>query len=725
MVRAPAKSCPNLSRLSDEAEDALLNKFLQVRAFKQLGWLDAYRDPVDDSQSEPADPLQRILSTEMKDQLNPLETEATRVVTIAGSRGQVALDGLARTKLEPERAQELFSQRDNLARSLWSYVHELILFEAAENSLHQRLYRRYDKHYQTFMVGVLPNSPSNHGQEVLEALKADLGERLSRGKGYSVDRFDIPADENEPASEMYMLFHPNPPTSVREIDDQGVRTRLYFRPPGEAMVVYSPSEGRIHVRASSRYLRHEIASSFVETVLDQELSSQPVDFQAYDISRFFDGFDLPLPDLGDLVINRAQVIRAEVSIGNLASRLALSTTIDHDMSALIEAEPGLDRVFERAVAIRFIEIAVRYRRFGDDKDRTLDFTITDRNTSSLMSLEDAEERVLGHRLMREWGILREGRAPDANQDAEVMAALLSLWEIGAKMVTGAWLLQRGVNVTKLTQNGFLVPAGWEGDDLIDDEEDLGQVAASVEPTAEEADLAVSPGQSAPGGSSERYRRYRVRDEWVAEHLHERASEIVDAAAVEELTPNLIVLGTLAIDGRDVPVYLARKLTDERAFSSIDTELRIRSDKGIGLVLRAGPALGRCLAANVVTSLSDHLLADRAEIAVDRDALMRTFSNNRTLARGGTTVTFEAAGENAGTLYVPDRGSITISGGHRVKVIKRLVNAHNSGKTPIASGDLRRGIGDQSLSNIFGAELWKKLQADFVRSPKQPLWEISL
>ncbi|WP_324754037.1 hypothetical protein [Roseovarius sp. Pro17] len=559
MVRAPTKTCPNLSRLFDEAETDQVATFLNMRAFERLSWLDKYKfDPAEPGTVNSAE---EMLLQEKKDRLAPLETEATRIVTVAGSRGQFALEGLGRTKLESERTRSLMGQRDELARSLWTYINENTLFEATENSLHMRLYRRYDKHYQTFMVEPSHERGANAASSVLDLLLADLNTRLDRGDGYNIDRFDIPAGDGEPAAEMYLLFHPDPPTSVREIDDAGNRSRIYFRPPGEAMIVYTPSTGRVHVRAGNRTLRHTIAESFIETVLDQPPSRQPVDFQAYDISLFFAGFELTLPDFEDVIILRAQVIRADVSIGNLANRLSLSTTINQDMSAIIDSQPGLGRIFERAVAIRFVEIAVQYRRAGRDTEETLDFTITDRNTSSLLSLDDPFERVLGHRLLRKWDILLEGRAPSEAESMAALPALLALWDISADKVSGAWLQERRIDPSFLTEVGFLVPAGWEGDDLIDDDDGLGPMAAEVVLRPEGADLKATEGQSAPGGPPDRYRVYRVREGWVAQHLRERVADVLDAPAVEDLNSHILALGTLQIDARDVPVYLVRGLAD--------------------------------------------------------------------------------------------------------------------------------------------------------------------
>lgn len=734
MVRTPTKTCPNLSRLFCDAEITLLAAFLKIKAFEKLSWLAAYRFDPDDFDGLKA--ASNMLRQESKENLSPLETEAARVVTIAGSRGQFALDGLARTKLDLNRMRVFSDQRDELARSLWAFLYETTLFEAAENSLHLRLYRRYDKHYQTFIAEPSPEGGPSAGSALLDSLLADLNARLARGDGYDIDRFDIPEDGDEPAAQMYLLFHPDPPTSVREIDDAGNRSRIYFRPPGEAMIVYTPSTGRVHVRASTRTLRHTIAESFIKTALDQPYSSQPVDFQAYDISRFFAGFELTPPDFEDVVILRTQIIRVEVSIGNLANRLSLSTTIDQDITTIIGSQPGLPRIFEQAVAIRFLEIAVRYHRAGRDEAQTLDFTLTDRNTSSLLSLDDPFERVLGHRLLRHWKILRDGRSPSDTESMAVIPALLAIWDIGADRVNGAWLLDRGVDPGPLMDLGFLVPAGWEGDDLIDDEDEVGPVAAKVvvrvgrdDLNTDEhkvVDLKVAEGQVTPGGNPDRYRIYRVRDGWVAQHLQTRLVQALNAPAIEELTGHLLYLGTLEVDGGDVPIYLARGLDREKVRSAIDTELRARHNLGIGLVLQAGSAPGPCLAANVLTPLADQIDNDQSEIALVAEKLRSVFRRHRILARGGQTVELTRVGENIATLFVPGKGSIDIKGENRIDVIQRLVDAHNAGPMPIATEDLVKGIAEnQSLSNIFKQPLWGKLKANFLRSPGKGKWEIAI
>ncbi|WP_371056788.1 hypothetical protein [Rhodosalinus sp. K401] len=317
----------------------------------------------------------------------------------------------------------------------------------------------------------------------------------------------------------------------------------------------------------------------------------------------------------------------------------------------------------------------------------------------------------------------------------VMPALLAIWDIGAEKVSGAWLQARGVDPGLLTELGFLAPHGWEGDDLIDDEDEVGPVAAGVKTGVERDDedgeghkvvnLEVTEGQVTPG-NPELYRVYRVRDGWVAQHLKAGLEHVLDAPAIEKLSDHLLYLGTLSVDGGDVPIYLARGLDREKVRSAVDTELRARHNLGIGLVLQAGSAPGPCLAANVLTPLVDQIDTQQAEIELVADKLRSVFRRHRILARGGQVVELTRVGENMATLFVPGKGSIDIKGENRIEVIQRLVDAHNAGPMPMATADLISGIAeDQSLANIFKQPLWKKLTADFLRSPGKGQWEIAV
>lgn len=220
---------PNISRLFDDAEAELLSGFLDRKAFERLSWLSTYK--FDPGNPDGPSVARNMLPQEKKDRRGRLEAEAARIVTIASDRGEYVLQGLATTTLEPDRAKELLNRRDKLARSLWAFANEHGLFEAAENSLHLRLYRRYDKHYQTFMAEPSVDGGPDTGSALLEELLVDLNKRLDRGDGYSIDKFDIPEDSDEPAAEMYLLFHPDPPQAFGRSMTMAIgRASIFGRP---------------------------------------------------------------------------------------------------------------------------------------------------------------------------------------------------------------------------------------------------------------------------------------------------------------------------------------------------------------------------------------------------------------------------------------------------------------------------------------------------------------
>lgn len=723
MAKAPEKTCPSLYRLIEHTEPSDFVGFLSQDEFKRLRWLERYSGA--DAPDRSA--LEDLLREKKKTRLEPLEREAARVIVVSEQRGQYALRGLVQSKMKAED-QEAFKQpKDDLCRSLWAYLNHRLLFDAVESVIHLRLYRSYAKHYQSFQPDTSVERQVTDFGNVRDALIAEIEARLDMGEGCRIERFDIPAEANEPAAEMYIIYHPNPLTSAREIRDDGERRTIYFRPPGEATVVFTPSTGTIQVRADTKVIRRDVAESFAQVVLEQNLSNKPLSFREYDLSRFFDSFSLSCPELDNFHIESAGVIRAEISIWHLGNRLSLATTINEDIDDLIDRQPGLRAIFQRAVAIRFIEIAVRYTCSGETTERTLDFTISDQNSCSLLSLPDERERILGHRLLRHWKILRELRQSDETEEKVILPVLLEIWNSGLDELTGSWLQQRGIEETLLTSTGFLEPAGWEDLDLIDDDDvglADGKVYTEKKENREQAYLKPAEGQEIAAGDVDRYRKFRVDQNWMIEHLRSVLAGSLNAPLVETLSTDLTSLGGMEIDGSTVPVYLARKLDDPRVLADSDHVLRSRSNLGIGLVLCAEKEPFRCLAANVLSSVADHLESLDQTATISADTLRTAYRNNRMLAQGGQAVVLVWDGGEAGELFVPGKGSIQIRGQNRLEIIDRLVKAHLNGPQPLATGDLIKGFGGQQLPNIFGNALWKRLNGHFIRSPDRGLWEIA-
>jgi hypothetical protein len=232
------------------------------------------------------------------------------------------------------------------------------------------------------------------------------------------------------------------------------------------------------------------------------------------------------------------------------------------------------------------------------------------------------------------------------------------------------------------------------------------------------------GQEVDVGDAGRYRKFRVNQTWLIEHLRSALSDTLDAPLVEVLSSDLTSLGSLTIDDLSVPIYLARQVADPKVLAECDHLLRGRGDLGIGLVLSAVKAPFRCLAANVLCPIPDHLESADQAATISPETLRTAYRNNRYLARGGQAVELIWDGGKTGELFVPGKGSIQIDGENRLTVIDRLVKAHKSGTKAVKTADLTKNFGDQALQNIFGRSLWDRLTAKFIRSPRHGHWEIA-
>lgn len=126
----------------------------------------------------------------------PSEREAARIGALADPKGDRALDGLIASRVHPEGMQIFHAQPDALARSLWAYLNERRVFDAAESVIHLRLYRDTSKLYDAFeLVDRVPLDLAT-----IDALK--LGSAVSRflslGLACTVNVFEMPTTDGEP-----------------------------------------------------------------------------------------------------------------------------------------------------------------------------------------------------------------------------------------------------------------------------------------------------------------------------------------------------------------------------------------------------------------------------------------------------------------------------------------------------------------------------------------------
>ena len=98
--------------------------------------------------------------------------------------------------------------------------------------------------------------------------------------------------------------------------------RIYYRPPNEATLIYTPSLRQIEVCADSPVVRQKVSDSFAEVALGHDVSQKPLTWKRYNLSRFRTSLRLQPPRIDGYEIRFARVLEAEVRLGTLAPQAA-------------------------------------------------------------------------------------------------------------------------------------------------------------------------------------------------------------------------------------------------------------------------------------------------------------------------------------------------------------------------------------------------------------------
>ncbi len=94
------------------------------------------------------------------------------------------------------------------------------------------------------------------------ALATKITKVLELKTNCTVKALDLPATSAHPASIMLIVRHGGPLSSVYDHRDDGRRGTIYYRPPNEATLIYTPSMRQIEVCADSPVVRQEVAGAF-------------------------------------------------------------------------------------------------------------------------------------------------------------------------------------------------------------------------------------------------------------------------------------------------------------------------------------------------------------------------------------------------------------------------------------------------------------------------------
>lgn len=718
---------PNVHSLIEDARIDLARAVLAMREGENEPDFDLPTSVPDPEDIKAADTFRQglleLLSAFDPDELRPAEQRARRVLALAEGKGIDSLTAITEQQLTDEQTLEFDRQPDPLCKSIWAFQHARQAFEDAESFHFARKFRDFGKLYDAFEVE-LENAVNLSAGSIDEiALAAKVTTVLQLKTACTVKALDLPATSAHPASIMLIVRHGGPLSSVHDHRDDGRRGTIYYRPPNEAILIYTPAIRQIEVCADSPVVRLGVAGSFAEQALGHDVSQKPLSWKRYNLSRFRTSLRLDLPRISGYEITDARVLEAEIRLGAWSRKLLLKVAADDDIEEVADRYLKPNNIFRRADGFSRVGIAVTYNRVGDEKVRTLNITISGSKSCNLQSNKDPDERNLGFALLDAWGILSAFKQIEPNDLRGIFPQLVMLHDRMEDEVSGEHLRELGLDPDRMIQGGLLDRRGRQDIVLIDDDDMGGE--AEVKPSGVEGMSRMVGAFGKDGGLRpiSDLEMYEINREWLHETVVGLLKPMLSKLALQVLDPDLSLLGSLPIDGADVPIYFARRLHDLKTVSRLDQMMRARNVTSVGIVLSAADDGPGYLGPNLVIPVLSCISPGNSDFLVSTDGLELSYRTNRPLALGGATLQLIRAGTQSATLHIPGKAPLVVSGYKQLLIIERLVTAHNSGQSEMRTGEIIADTGVLSPPDAWPSTVRKSVAGIYIENSRRGHWRL--
>jgi hypothetical protein len=553
----------------------------------------------------------------------------------------------------------------------------------------------------------------------LSALASLLTKRLDLPSKVDISTLQLQATATHRPSLLVIVRHAGPLSSMFHHKDGGQRKTIYFRPSNEASLVWTPDEGLIEACGVSPQVRMSVAETFVEVVFKTDLSKKPLSWRYYDLSRFHSSLTLPLPPWEDVVVELAKIIEIEMRLGNWARRLSLRVTIDDDIEDTAKRWIGGGHLLKRVEGFSRVNLAVKYKRLPDKKQRSLEISFGDRR-SNLQSKASVDDRDLGYRLLQYWGILKRLQPLEYEEIAEILPQLLELHDLPEDEVSGGKLRRHGLNPQRLMDAGVIAFKARQSRILLDEGD--GEVVIEA---GEHEDLVQAAGQfEEPSGKlmAEDSKLYVLKREWLDEIVLNALRPLIGKGRIENVTEDLISFGTWRGEHQDIPLFLVRRVDDLNRLQLADLVLRSRQGGGVGVVLTAVKTPLTHLGPNVLVPLPEILSGGKLDDDAIADLLQR-FKEGRWLAMGGTEVSLMHFGNHLAMLYVPGKVPLPVLGPKQIKILARLVRAHMASAPGVATGHLVEDTGVRSPADAWKSNVRNSVVGVYFENSHRGLWRL--
>src|SRR5690606_14850015 len=128
-----------------------------------------------------------------------------------------------------------------------------------------------------------------------DTLENEIAARLYREDGCKVETVDLPPADGRDREVLLAVTFFGAYSSQKTVRPDRTTSIVYFRPPDEMLLVYSPKRQCIEICARDPVERRVVANIFAEETLKHDISNKPLTQKSYNLSRFRNSLKLEIP----------------------------------------------------------------------------------------------------------------------------------------------------------------------------------------------------------------------------------------------------------------------------------------------------------------------------------------------------------------------------------------------------------------------------------------------
>lgn len=666
-----------------------------------------------------------------KDQRDPAEREALRVLRLASPRGAQILTTVADQLNDNELITAFLAQDGGeIGRSVWMRTHSdesARLFDVAESILNTADIRGSKRLYDAFDIPCDEAPPFIWNDTVRKELETQLTKAMRLNEPCEVVYVPL-ADEKKNGDSaivhyLVVRFAGDQVTAVQMVN-RNRKTFCYF-PARDATLVYNPERKVVEAYAHTLSTRAPLANVLSKHGFKIPLSNRPLNRSRYDLSRFA----LPLKDvkprLVGVKVERLYLTEAKALIGHSTDAVTLHIDSGVELHDVI-SQRWSAHPFSQPGAILGVTLVADFVFDGETAETPLSIVVAEPGRCSLQGEKDRRLRDAGTQLLEALGVLKPLHPGSGVDDANLIRQVAKLLESATSPMDGFALAHLGIDIERFEDEGIITEGNRITQKVIDVAEGERFTVALERCTDPNLVRYRDPLTGADVTLPARHARlWKVDLNWLREEIITALGAGLLGVRGKHQEEEPIFLGELDIDGQAVALYFAARMSNDRQFAQVDAALRLHPGSVPGIVLTTASAPFPFAGTNVVIAIDDVLASAGQEAAIDTNRLKVAYRHGQLAAMGGTSVSLKISADGySAVLSIPGKAPWKVTNKAKITVLQRLVDAYAAGTPHVNSKLLMDGTGCKSPSNLFTGKSspWRDY---IVRVEGARAWELKM